>query len=76
MAFLFASHGAKKLVCADLTPSPSPGIDGEVGRTDEEVCERYGQGKAVFMKCDVGDSGDVKAVVERAVAEGNGRLDL
>jgi NAD(P)-dependent dehydrogenase (short-subunit alcohol dehydrogenase family) len=71
----FASHGTKLVVCVDVQPEPRRGSDGEVGATHEVICEMYGEGKARFVKCDVGESEAVKEAVRVAVEEG-GRLDV
>lgn len=75
IALAFAHNGAHLIVCADLRPEPRPGIDGEVAPTHEEICRVWGEGRAVFVKCDVGVSEEVRRAVEVAVAEG-GRLDV
>ena len=75
IALAFASHGTKLIVCVDLQPEPRRGSDGEVGATHDVICETYGQGKALFVKCDVGESEEVKDAVRVAVEDG-GRLDV
>ncbi|KUL83269.1 hypothetical protein ZTR_09145 [Talaromyces verruculosus] len=75
IALAFASHGTKLVVCADLQPEPRKGSEGEDIATHEVICRAYGEGKARFVKCDVGVSEEVKQVIRVAVEDG-GRLDV
>lgn len=75
IALAYASHGTRLVVCADLQSEPKPGIDGEVTPTHEEICQKYGADKAVYVRCDVGKTEDVKNAVATAVQKG-GRLDM
>ena len=75
ITLLYVSHGARLVVCADLKPDPSPGIDGETSRTTDEVSKRFGEGKAVYVHCDVGDGDSVRNAVQETVRLG-GRLDM
>ncbi|MCJ1251232.1 hypothetical protein MMC30_008463 [Trapelia coarctata] len=72
IALAYASHGTKLIVCADLGPDSRAG---EGTPTHEKICELYGEGKAVFVKCDVGEAKDVESAVKSA-AERGGRLDI
>jgi len=79
IALAYASEGAN-VVCADLQPSPRAEADTMETTVDliNKAHKSGGEGKpgkAVFMKCDVGDEEDVKALVEGAVKE-FGRLDM
>ena len=64
------------VVCADLRPTSRPGIVGEEIPTHELILIRYGSGRAVFQKTDVGNSSDVEACVKKAADLGKGRLDM
>lgn len=75
IALAFASHGTKLVVCSDLQPEPRKGSEGESIATHEVIRQTYGEGKARFVKCDVGDSEEVKQVIRAAVEDG-GRLDV
>ncbi|KAH8596287.1 putative short-chain dehydrogenase [Bisporella sp. PMI_857] len=75
IALAFASHGTKLVVCTDLQAEPRKGSDGEVGATHDVIQKLYGEGKAKFVKVDVGKASEVKEAVRAAVAEG-GRLDV
>ena len=77
IALLFAEHGTRLIICADLKP------EGRIGGVDEDedvpthdlICRRHGEGRAVFKKADVSEGEDVKGLVESAVDIG-GRLDM
>ena len=76
IANLFAAEGARLVVCADLTPKARPGVDDEAhAATHELICQQHGDGKAVFVKTDVGIGRDVGNCVAKAVEIG-GRLDM
>lgn len=75
IAFAYAHNGASLIVCADLHPEPRPGVDGEVAPTHEEICRIWGEQRARFVKCDVGESEAVKAAIGQVVKWG-GRLDV
>lgn len=60
IALVFAEDGAKLVVCADLTPvsnvasSVSEDAKTEESETTHElICKKYGDKKAIFVKCDV-----------------------
>ena len=70
-ALAFAAEGARLIVCADLQAQT-----GETAETTHEViCQRYGKGKAIFVKADVCSSEEVKNCVAEAVSYGQ-RLDM
>lgn len=77
IALLFAEHGTRLIICADLKS------EGRIGGADEDegvpthdlIGERHGGGRAVFKKADVSVSEDVKGLIESAVDIG-GRLDM
>ena len=76
IALAFATQGTRLVVCADLQPNALPGIPSEAEiSTHDLICQQHGEGKAVFMKTDVGVSDDVEACVKEAVNRG-GRLDM
>ena len=75
IALAYASHGARLIVCADLHPDAPDVVEGEAVPTHMLICEKYGSGRAVFKKTDVGDSKDMEACVAEAVELG-GRLDM
>ncbi|KAL8907690.1 MAG: hypothetical protein Q9207_001259 [Kuettlingeria erythrocarpa] len=76
IAVLFAAEGAQLIVCADLTPHASPDVDkdGEV-TTHDLICQQHGDGRAAFIKTDVGLGSNVDACIAKAVELG-GRLDI
>ncbi|PSS07877.1 (-)-isopiperitenol/(-)-carveol dehydrogenase [Actinidia chinensis var. chinensis] len=63
-AHLFAQHGARAVVIAD--------IQDDKGRL---VAESIGQGRSAYVHCDVTDEGQVKSMVDRTV-QTYGRLDV
>lgn len=69
----YAREGAH-VVCADLQPTAKIDIKDEAHKATHEVVQQNG-GESIFVKCDVGDSEDVKNLVEKAVQE-FGRLDM
>ena len=77
VALAFAAQGARLIVCADLKSTPrSTFIAEEAGTpTDEVICRRYGDGKAVFVKTNVTTGIEVEVLVQTAVKLG-GRLDV
>lgn len=77
IALLFASCGTQLIVCADLTPGAhDDGPDEEPGvATHDLIIRRYGEGKAFYVKTDVGVGKDVDECVHQAVRLG-GRLDM
>ena len=77
IALAFAAQGTRLIICADLQekPASSFGAIAGDGPTHEVICERYGQGKAIFVKADVTVADQVRNLVEQAVEHG-GRLDM
>ena len=77
IALLFASQGARLIVCADIKPyTRTGGIDQDSETaTHELICRRYGDSKSVFVKTNVSVGSDVDACVREAVRLG-GRLDM
>ncbi len=73
----FAANGASLIVCADLRPDARGawGASQADIYTHDLICQRYGNGKAVFVKTDVTVAEDVNMVVKEAVRVG-GRLDM
>lgn len=75
-----AAQGAKLVVCADSTVDISSMDKGEP--THEEICARFGDERAVFLRCDVRrgegldeSSAAVQYVVQETVKL-TGRLDM
>ncbi|MDI1486030.1 MAG: hypothetical protein OHK93_004219 [Ramalina farinacea] len=77
IALLFAEHGTRLIICADLKPEGRiGGVDDDEGvPTHDLICQRHGEGRAVFKKADVSVSEDVKGLVE-SVVDISGRLDI
>jgi len=77
IALAFAANGASPIICSDLRPSPrgSWGLTEASIPTHELICQRYGEGKAVYVQADVTIAEDMKIGVQRAVEVG-GRLDV
>ena len=76
-ALAFAAQGARLVVCADLRSTPKSNFMAEEAGTptDEVICRRYGDGKAVFVKTNVTTGIEVEVLVQTAVKLG-GRLDV
>lgn len=75
ISLAYASHGTKLIVCADLRPEPRLGSEAESIPTHELINEKYGNGKAVFVETDVGESVGMMRAVDQAVKIGS-RLDM
>ena len=77
IALTFAAQGTRLLVCADLKSTPkSTFMAEEAGTpTDEVICRRYGEGKAIFVQTDVTVGVEVEVLLQMAVKLG-GRLDV
>ena len=77
IALLYATHGTRLIVCADLRPN-TLGVDVDEEpdfATHELICRRHGADKAIFMKSNVGIGQEVEKCVQEAVRVG-GRLDM
>jgi len=72
IALAFAAQGTRLIICADLSPGPP---EDEELSTHDLIEQRYGKGRALFIRTDVALSKDVEACVEEAVARG-GKLDI
>lgn len=77
IALTFAANGAHPIICSDLRPDPRGtwGVSEVSIPTHELICQRYGEGKAVYVQTDVTVAGDVEKVVQKAVQVA-GRLDV
>lgn len=76
IALLFASEGTSLIVCADLKPEAAQGADADADYpTHELIRKKYGDGKAVYVRTDVGVGNEVETAVGLAVEKG-GRLDM
>ena len=75
IALNYAAQGTSLVVCADLQPQPRPGFDKEIEPTHQLITEKYGAGKALFLKTDVTEGVDVENAVQKAVKTA-GRLDM
>ncbi|KAL8660292.1 MAG: hypothetical protein Q9202_006703 [Teloschistes flavicans] len=75
IALAFAANGASPIICSDLRPDAhgTMGVTEASVPTHELICQRYGDGKAVFVKADATVGKDMEAVVRKAVDVG-GRL--
>jgi len=73
IALLYAKEGAS-VVCADLRPQARMNLGDEGEVNTDELIIREG-GKAIFIKCDVGNAEDWEIAVKTCV--GNfGRVDM
>lgn len=77
IALAFAANGAGPIICADLRPVGRGdwGVDEPGVPTHELINERFGKGKATFVKTDVTVANEVENMVKEAVRLG-GRLDV
>ena len=77
IALAFAAQGARLVVCADLKSTPKSSFMAEDAGTptDEVICRRYGEGKAIFVQTNVTIGTEVETLVQMAVKLG-GRLDV
>ena len=77
IALAYASHGAKLVICADLQAEPRDvGVEIDAGiPTHDLVQQRYGSGRAIFVRTDVGVESHLQECVAEAV-EKAGRLDM
>ena len=77
IALEFAANGAGLVVCSDIRPDARGGwgaSEAEI-QTHALICQRYGEGKAVYIKTDVTIAEDLERAVKEAVKYG-GRLDV
>lgn len=76
IALAFAAQGTRLIICADLYSSARIQVPGEaVIPTHELILQRYGEGRALFVKADMTAAGEVEACVAEAAKRG-GRLDM
>ena len=75
IALAYASNGTKFIACADLKADPAQDAHDRGITTHDEICQKYGDGKASYVQCDVTKTRDMEKAVAFAVAEG-GRLDM
>ena len=77
IALTFAAQGARLVVCADLKSAPKSSFMAEEPGmpTDELICRRYGEGKAIFVQTNVTIGIEVEVLLQMAVKLG-GRLDV
>jgi NAD(P)-dependent dehydrogenase (short-subunit alcohol dehydrogenase family) len=68
------SREGSNVVCADLTPTARSGVPKEAEIETHELIKKEA-GRAIFVKCDVGDAGQMEALIEAAVKE-FGRIDM
>lgn len=73
IALRYAAEGVK-VVCADLTPSARPKSSGEIEVETHKLIQQSG-GEAEFVKADVGNAGEMEALVEKTVRL-FGRVDV
>lgn len=73
IALAYAAEGAS-VMCADIQPTArGEAVDGNPKTTHEAILEKGG--RAAFLKTDVTDEAQVKALVAEAVKQ-FGRLDM
>ena len=67
IALAFAAQGARLIVCADLKSTPNSSFMAEEPGTptDEVICRRYGEGKAIFVQTNVTISIEVEILARR-----------
>ncbi len=77
IAVAFAANGASPIICSDIRPDPRGnwGVSDPDIPTHELICQRYGEGKAVYVRADATVAGDMERLVQEAVKVG-GRLDV
>ncbi|KAF2803405.1 putative 2-(R)-hydroxypropyl-CoM dehydrogenase [Mytilinidion resinicola] len=77
IAIAYASHGTKLVVCADLRPDAhgNANTPEDKEKTHDLINKRYGEGRAVFVRCDVAEARGWEEVVSEAVRRA-GRLDV
>lgn len=77
IALAFAANGACPIICSDLRPDAhSEWNNSDAGiPTHELICQRYGEGKAVYIQTDVTVANQMERLVRKAV-DVAGRLDV
>ena len=77
IALAFAANGAFPVVCSDIRPDAHGnwGVTEASIPTHELICQRYGEGKAVYVKADATVASEMENLVRTAVDVG-GRLDV
>ena len=77
IALELAANDAGLIVCSDLRPEARGawGASQANIHTHDLICQRYGKGKAIYVKTDVTVAEEVERVVKEAVNVG-GRLDM
>ena len=77
IALAFAANGAYPIVCSDLRPDAHSGLGVSEASvpTHELICQRYGEGKAVYIRTNATVAEQMENVVRKAVEVG-GRLDV
>jgi len=70
-ALTFAREGAT-VVCSDIREESRSANETDI--TTHEAIKKNG-GNAIFVKCDMGESKDVEALIQKAV-EAYGRVDM
>lgn len=77
IALELAANGTSLVVCADLRPD-ARGVWGASQadvHTHDLICQRYGSGRATYVKTDVTVAEGVEKMVKEAIKAG-GRLDV
>ena len=77
IALAYAAQGTRLVICGDLQETPLSSFGAIAGDdpTHKVICERHGEGKAIFVKANVTVAEEVRNLVEQAVEHG-GRLDM
>lgn len=77
IALAFAANSASPIVCSDIRTSPRGTwcVNDATIPTHELICQRYGEGKAVYVQADATIASDMEMLVQKAVEVG-GRLDV
>ena len=77
IALAFAAQGTHLVVCADLRSTATSNFMAEDAGTptEEVICRRYGDRKAIYVQTDVTIGQQVEALVQAAVKAG-GRVDV
>lgn len=76
IALAFAAQGTRLIICADLQATARTEIPDEITvPTHELIVQRYGEGRAIFVKTNVCVTSEVEACIVEAVKRG-GRLDI